>query len=105
MSRQLLLSRQELTVSKILRTYGKQFRQIQLRYSDGKNGRCAIGVIMSYFGWNGRINFDTANDLLAASDVLKHAGIDYDLLIDLNDSGYTFNEIADYLDRHYDMSN
>jgi hypothetical protein len=41
-------------------------RQIQLRYSDGKNGRCAIGVIMSYFGWNGRINFDTANDLLAA---------------------------------------
>ena len=66
MSRQQLLLRQELTVSKILRTYGKLFRQIQLRYSDGKNGRCAIGVIMSYFGWNGRINFDTANDLLAA---------------------------------------
>jgi hypothetical protein len=105
MSRQQLLLRQELTVSKILRTYGKQFRQIQLRYSDGKNGRCAIGVIMSYFGWNGRINFDTANDLLAASDVLKYAGIDYDLLIDLNDSGYTFNEIADYLDRHYENIN
>ena len=105
MSRQQLLLRQELTVSKILRTYGKQFRQIQLRYSDGKNGRCAIGVIMSYFGWNGRVNFDTAIDLLAASDVLKHAGIDYDLLIDLNDSGYTFNEIADYLDRHYEMPN
>jgi hypothetical protein len=74
MSRHQLLSRQELTISKILRTHGKQFRQIQLRYSDGKNGRCAVGVIMSYFGWNGRINFDTANDLLAASDVLKHAG-------------------------------
>jgi hypothetical protein len=47
----------------------------------------------------GRIELDTANDLIAISDVLKHANIDYDLLIDLNDSGYTFEEIADYLDR------
>ena len=54
---------------------------------------------MSYFGWDGRVDFDTANDLLAASDVLKHAGIDEDLLIDLNDSGFTFDEIADNLDR------
>jgi hypothetical protein len=28
-------------------------------------------------------------------------GIDEDLLIDLNDSGHTFIEIADYLDRNY----
>ena len=90
---------QQLTVSQILRVYGKQFRQIQSRYSDGKNGRCAIGVIMSYFGWDGRVNFDTAYDLLVASDVLKYADIDEDLLIDMNDSGMSFDEIADYLDR------
>jgi hypothetical protein len=86
MSHRQLLLRQELTVSQILRVYGKQFTQITERYSDGNNGRCAIGVLMSYFGWDGRIDFDTANDLIAISDVLKHANIDYDLLIDLNDS-------------------
>ena len=50
MGRQQLLLRQELTVSQILRTYGKQFRQITERYSDGHDGRCALGVIMSYYG-------------------------------------------------------
>jgi hypothetical protein len=54
MGRQLLLLRQELTVSQILRTYGKQFRQITERYSDGHDGRCALGVIMSYYGWTGQ---------------------------------------------------
>ena len=95
MIRQQQLLRQELTVSEILRTYGKQFTQITERYSDGEYGRCAIGVIMSYFGWDGRVDFDTAYDLLVASDVLKHADIDEDM----NDSGMSFDEIADYLDR------
>jgi hypothetical protein len=27
--------------------------QVQNRYSDGHDGRCAMGVIMSYFGWAG----------------------------------------------------
>jgi hypothetical protein len=99
MSQKLILKqRQQLTVSQILRVYGKQFRQIQSRYSDGNNGRCAIGIIMSYFGWDGRVDFDTAYDLLVASDMLKHAGIDEELLINMNDSGLTFDEIADYLD-------
>jgi hypothetical protein len=51
MSQQLILKeQQELTVPQILRVYGKQFRQITERYSDGQNGRCALGVIMSYYG-------------------------------------------------------
>jgi hypothetical protein len=54
---------------------------------------------MSYFSWDGTDDFDAANNLPAASDVLSHAGIDYGLLIDLYDSGYTFDEIADYLGR------
>jgi hypothetical protein len=99
MSKQQLVLKQQLTVPQILRTYGKQFRQIQLRYSDGNNGRCAIEVIMSYFGWDGTDDFDAANNLLAASDVLSHASIDYGLLIELYDSGYIFDEIADYLER------
>ena len=51
------------------------------------------------YGWNGKDYPDAANRLLAASIQLKHADIDKGLLVDLNDSGYTFDEIADYLDR------
>jgi hypothetical protein len=99
MIQQQQLLKQGLTISQILRTYGKYFTQIQNRYSDGHNGRCAIGVLMSYYGWNGKDYPDAANRLLAASIQLKHADIDKGLLVDLNDSGYTFDEIADYLDR------
>jgi hypothetical protein len=93
------LLKQDMSISHILRSYGKHFTQIRKRYSDGHNGRCAIGVIMSYHGWNGKDEPGSARRLLAASIQLKHADIDEGLLIDLNDSGYTFDEIADYLDR------
>ena len=99
MSQQQQLLKQDMTVSQILRTYGKQFRQIQNLYFDGVNGRCALGVIMSYYGWDGRDDSDAAELLLVASIQMKHAVVDEGLLIDLNDSGYTFDEIADYLDR------
>ena len=58
-----------------------------------------MGVIMSYFGWNGKEDSSAASKLLAALNALGQARIDNDLLIDLNDTGYTFDEIADYLDR------
>jgi hypothetical protein len=97
--------KQQQTVSQILRTYGKQFRQITERYSDGHDGRCAIGVLMSHIGWDGRDDYDAATELFAALGELKHAGIDEDLLIYLNDSGYSFDEIADYLvNRPIDLS-
>lgn len=51
------LLRLELTVSQILREYEKKFTQIIERYSDGRNGRCVIGLIMSYHGWNGKDDF------------------------------------------------
>jgi hypothetical protein len=99
MGRQQLLLRQELTVSEILRTYGKQFKQIIERYSDGHNGRCALGVIMSYYGWNGKDDSQASSKLLGTLISLRYAGIDRNLLIDMNDSGFTFDEIADYLDK------
>jgi uncharacterized membrane protein len=37
--------------------------------------------------------------LLAAFVTLQDEGIDEEILMNLNDSGYTFDEIADYLDR------
>ena len=99
MSKQQQVLKQELTVSEILRTYGKQFRQITKRYSDGQNGRCALGVIMSYHGWNGKDDSRATGKLLGTLITLRYAGIDKNLLIEMNDSGLTFDEIADYLDK------
>jgi hypothetical protein len=68
---QQLLER-ELTVSQILRTYGQQFTQIKKKYSDWHNGRCAIGVIMSYYGWDGKESAFASSELLAALFALRH---------------------------------
>jgi hypothetical protein len=102
---QQLLKQEEdvMTISKILRTYGRHFTQIRKRYSDGHNGRCAAGVIMSYYGWNGILDRNEPRRLLATIDELGRAGVNKDQLINLiklNDSNMTFDEIADYLDKH-----
>lgn len=93
-------SNQESSISQILRTYGKQFTQIRREYTDGLGGRCAMGVIMSYYGWDGKCMTNSERRLYAALVALRRAGISKELLIDLNDSGATFDEIADYLDRN-----
>jgi hypothetical protein len=104
MSRQQQLLKQELSVSQILRIYGKQYTQITERYSDGHNGRCAIGVLMSYFGWNGKDDSRASKKLLSAFIALNHAGVSKDLIIQLNDSGMSFNDIADYMDQLNDLT-
>jgi hypothetical protein len=99
MRKQLQILKQELTVSEILRTYGKQqFKQIQYQYSDGHNGRCALGVIMSYYGWNGHDESLSTRRSLSELIGMRHTDIDMNLIIDLNDAGSTFDEIANYLD-------
>ena len=99
MSQQQQLLKQELTVSQILRVYGKQFTQITGWYTDGQNGRCAAGVLMSYYGWNGRDFFGIARSLICTLHLLKKAGIQINFIAELNDSGRTFDEIADFLDK------
>jgi hypothetical protein len=105
MSRQQLLLKQELTIAEILREYGKKFTQIQYQYSDRGNGRCAMGVIMSYYGWNGKDDANASSKLLGALIALRQAGIDKNLLIELNDSGFSFDEIANYFDRVSELTN
>ena len=43
--------------------------------------------------------FQAASKLLGTLIALRCAGIDKNLLIDLNDSGLSFDEIAEYLDK------
>ena len=88
----------ESSISQIIRTYGKQFTQIKKQYTDGHSGRCVMGVIMSYYGWDGKCITNAERRLYAALVALRQAGISKELLIELNDSGATFDEIADYLD-------
>ena len=40
-----------------------------------------------------------ARKLLGALIALRYAGIDKNLIIEMNDSGFTFDQIADCLDR------
>jgi hypothetical protein len=93
-----LQSNVDASISQIIRTYGKQFTQIRKQYTDGHGGRCVMGVIMSYYGWDGKCMTNSERRLYAALVALRQAGINKELLIELNDSGATFDEIADYLD-------
>lgn len=88
----------ESSISQIIRTYGKQFTQIRRQYTDGHGGRCVMGVIMSYYGWDGKCITNSERRLYAALVALRQAGISKELLVELNDSGASFDEIADYLD-------
>jgi hypothetical protein len=48
---------------------------------------------------DGKDDSQAASKLLGTLIALKYACIDRNLLIDMNDSGFTFDEIADYLDK------
>jgi hypothetical protein len=98
-------SNQELSISQIIRTYGKQFTQIRKQYTDGLSGRCVMGVIMSYYGWDGKCIANAERRLYAALVALRQAGISKELLIELNDSGASFDEIAEYLDNNCGSAN
>ena len=97
-------SKQEASISQIIRTYGKHFTQIRKRYTDGLGGRCVMGLIMSYYGWDGKCITNAERRLYAALVALQRAGISKELLIELNDSGATFDDIADYLDKNYGLA-
>jgi hypothetical protein len=54
-----------------------------------------MGVIMSYFGWNGKDDIRASGKLLSAFIALTRTGVSKDLVVQLNDSGMSFDEIAD----------
>ncbi|HEX6671883.1 MAG TPA: hypothetical protein VF084_06590 [Nitrososphaeraceae archaeon] len=97
-------SKQETSISQIIRTYGKHFKQVRKRYTDGLGGRCVMGLIMSYYGWDGKCITNAERKLYAALVALRRAGINKELLIELNDSGASFNDIADYLDKNLGLT-
>ena len=57
------------------------------------------------FGWNGKDDVRASRKLLSAFIALTHTGVSKDLVVQLNDSGCTFDEIADYLDSSNELTN
>ena len=53
---------------------------------------------MSYYGWNGKDDSKATGKLMDLSNALRQAGIRKDFVVKLNNSGLTFDEIADNLD-------
>lgn len=80
--------------ARVLRT--TKFEQIQFQLSFGKNGRCAIGVIAERLECMSGITEDTINLIVQAYGVDR--GILNDILY-LNDSGSSFEQIADWLEK------
>jgi hypothetical protein len=56
-----------------------------------------MGLIMSYYGWDG--HSDASKSMIIALNSLKEVDVSRGTIIKLNDSGKTFDEIAEYLDR------
>ena len=91
--------KQKISISQILRTNSKQFRKITERYSDGRSGRCAIGLIMTNFGWVGECDSDMISNLQIPLPSLGNIGLHDDFfIIGLNDSYMKFDEVVNYLD-------
>ena len=66
-----------------------------------------MGVILSYYGWDGKLDSlsESSSSSWAAQQALRSIGISRSCIIDRNDSGYTFDEIADYLEQYYESPN
>jgi hypothetical protein len=47
---------------------------------------------MSYYGWNGKDDLSAYGKLLCALIAVRNAGIDKNLIIEMNDSGFTFDD-------------
>ena len=59
-----------------------------------------VRLVLSWniMGGDGKHNSDMTKSLQATYHALKKANISDDIIIELNDSGVTFDEIADFLD-------
>ena len=82
-----------------------KYEQCKNILSEG-NKRCAVGVIASYLGWDGKMNLDgnwtvdkdgnyTTKPVYDKVD--EFIGLRFPLSV-MNDNGYTFEEIADRLE-------
>ena len=81
-------------LSQILRQ--TKVKQIQCDFSDGKGGFCALGVLVNFYGWDGkghagefysRVIRELWKGNLKTSDVFTK-----------NDAGWSFEQIADFLE-------
>ena len=85
-------------LSQIIRSF--TFPQIQNLLADHKGGYCIMGGLYKYFGYDFAIAKEFSTDSIPAYREIKKLCGDISLhhLIDMNNSGSTFDEIADYVE-------
>ena len=84
----------DLTIAQVLRICKTKYRQIRRNYTDNLDGRCAVGAVMNYMTGDDQFIFHYG----IGSYIKDHFAIDEHEIIRLNDSGKTFDEIADWLE-------
>jgi hypothetical protein len=88
---------QERKLSEIVRNI--PYRQIKNALGDLMDGRCVIGGIMCYCGWDGK-DYWSNNALEIQTRVLDMVGGTemWQVLVDKNNSGESFEMMADWLE-------
>ena len=83
---------------------GQEFNSRQELKEHESTQHQKMSTLMSYYGWNGKRDsnsFDVARSLTSTLHALKNTGVQIDFIAQLNDSGSTFDEIADFLDKMF----
>ena len=81
-------------LSQIIREF--TFPQIKDAMTDHKGRYCVYGGLMKYFGWD---DVNDSNNLIPYREIMKLCGETTLVnMINMNNNGSTFNEIADYLE-------
>jgi len=82
-------------LSQILRQ--TKVKQIQCDLSDGKGGFCALGVLANFYGWDGKGH--AGEFYLRVIKELGKGGLETWHIFNKNDSGWSFEQIADFLEQ------
>jgi hypothetical protein len=81
-------------VIEIIRQEKDKYRFIKSKYSDGKNGRCTLGLLHSSMGWDGKD--------LSTRHSLRHLINNFEIhdittIVEINDQCNSFDEVMDKL--------
>jgi hypothetical protein len=88
-------------VIQIIRQEKDKYKFIKSKYSDGKNGRCTLGLLHSSMGWDGK-DLSTRHSLRR---LINNFGIhDITTIVEINDQCNSFEEVMEKLSNVKGMS-
>ena len=80
-------------VIEIVQEKKRLHRFIRYRYSDGEKGRCALGLLLTYYGWSGNPLDDSYPS--SNSNVFDMLNIhERNLIASINDKSNSYDEVV-----------